>query len=103
MKKYKDLAAEIIKNVGGKDNVKSLRHCITRLRFELKDESKANDEVIKSTKGVIGLVKAAGEYMVVIGEHVGDVYDEVCEQLGLPTDTTKVDVGNEKKSFLDKA
>lgn len=103
MKKYSELAATIIENVGGKENVESLRHCITRLRFKLKDESKANDEVIKKTKGVISLVKAAGEYMVVIGEHVTDVYDEVCEQLGIPSDTPNSSVSKEKKSFLDRA
>ncbi|MDD7281059.1 glucose PTS transporter subunit IIA [Floccifex sp.] len=103
MKKYKDLAADIIANVGGKENVDSLRHCVTRLRFKLKDESKANDEAIKNLKGTIGLVKAAGEYMVVIGEHVGDVYDEVCEQLGINNDMTKAVETNEKKSILDKA
>ena len=68
MNKYSELATAVINNVGGKENVKSLRHCITRLRFVLKDESIANDEIIKSMKGTIGLVKAAGEYMVVIGE-----------------------------------
>lgn len=103
MNKYSELAAAVISNVGGKENVRSLRHCITRLRFVLKDESIANDEIIKSMKGTIGLVKAAGEYMVVIGEHVPEVYDEVCAQLGMPTSNVKVEVSKEKKSFLDKA
>lgn len=103
MNKYSELATAVINNVGGKENVKSLRHCITRLRFVLKDESIANDEIIKSMKGTIGLVKAAGEYMVVIGEHVPEVYKEVCTQLGLPTSNVKAEVSKEKKSFLDKA
>ncbi len=103
MNKYSELASAVINNVGGKENVKSLRHCITRLRFVLKDESIANDEIIKSMKGTIGLVKAAGEYMVVIGEHVPEVYKEVCTQLGLPTSNVKAEVSKEKKSFLDKA
>ena len=47
MGKYENLAKEIVKNVGGKENVSSLTHCITRLRFKLKDESKANDDVIE--------------------------------------------------------
>ena len=83
MGKYSSLAADIIKNVGGKENVESLRHCVTRLRFRLIDESIANDEVIKNMDGVVTVMKAMGEYMVVIGEHVADVYDEVCSQLGL--------------------
>ena len=83
MGKYSSLAADIIKNVGGKEIVESLRHCVTRLRFRLIDESIANDEVIKNMDGVVTVMKAMGEYMVVIGEHVADVYDEVCSQLGL--------------------
>ena len=83
-KKYTQLAEDIIKNVGGKDNVRDVRHCVTRLRFHLKDETKADDAAVKSMKGVAALVKAAGEYMVVIGEHVPDVYEEVCKVLGIP-------------------
>ena len=48
MGKYENLAKEIVKNVGGKENVISLTHCITRLRFKLKDEGKANDDVLKN-------------------------------------------------------
>ena len=82
MGKYTNLAKDIIENVGGKDNVIDLKHCVTRLRFNLDDESKANDDVLKNMDGVITIVKAAGQYMVVIGEHVTEVYDEVMAQLG---------------------
>lgn len=82
MGKYTNLAKDIIENVGGKDNVVDLKHCVTRLRFNLDDESKANDDVLKNMDGVITIVKAAGQYMVVIGEHVTEVYDEVMTQLG---------------------
>lgn len=82
MGKYTKLAKEIVKNVGGKENIKDLKHCVTRLRFHLYDESKANDEVLKNMDGVISIVKAAGQYMVVIGEHVADVYDDVCKEIG---------------------
>lgn len=75
--KYDGLAHIIIQNVGGKDNVKSLAHCVTRLRFKLKDESLANDEVLESTDGVIKIMHAGGQYQVVIGPHVTDVYDTV--------------------------
>ena len=77
MGKYKDLATEIVKNVGGKENINSLTHCITRLRFRLKDESKANDEAIKSMDGVVTLMKSGGQYQVVIGNHVPRVYEDV--------------------------
>lgn len=75
--KYESLARDIIKNVGGKENVNSLTHCITRLRFKLKDEGKANTEVLKKMNGVVTVVKSGGQYQVVIGNHVPDVYKEV--------------------------
>ncbi len=78
---YDEVARNIISNVGGKENVNSLRHCITRVRFRLKDESLANDEVLKNTEGVISIVKGGGEYMVVIGNQVSEVYDAICAQL----------------------
>ncbi len=77
--KYDGLARIIVQNVGGKDNVKSLAHCITRLRFKLKDESKANTEILKNTDGIVTVMKSGGQYQVVIGNHVPDVYDAVCE------------------------
>ena len=75
--KYEKLAKDIIENVGRKDNVNSLTHCITRLRFKLKDESKANTEVLKNMEGVVTVVKSGGQYQVVIGNHVPDVYADV--------------------------
>lgn len=75
--KYDGLARIIIQNVGGKENVKSVAHCVTRLRFKLKDESKANDEVLQQTDGVLQIMHAGGQYQIVIGPHVTDVYDTV--------------------------
>ena len=75
--KYDGLARIIIQNVGGKGNVLSLTHCVTRLRFKLKDESKANTDVLKQTDGVVTVIQSGGQYQVVIGNHVGDVYDVV--------------------------
>lgn len=77
--KYDGLARIIIQNVGGKSNVISVAHCITRLRFKLKDESKANKEVLESTDGVIKVMQSGGQYQVVIGNQVNDVYDAVLE------------------------
>lgn len=73
MSKYTKLAEIIVENVGGRDNIISLKHCITRLRFQLKDESLANDEVLKNTDGVVTVMKAGGQYQVVIGNQVSDV------------------------------
>lgn len=83
MGKYGELAKEVVKQVGGKENVISLTHCITRLRFKLKDESKANDEVLKNMDGVVTVMKSGGQYQVVIGNHVPEVYADVMPLLGL--------------------
>jgi len=70
MGKYRELAKEIVENVGGKENILGLVHCITRLRFTLKDESRAKDEVLKGMEGVVTVMKSGGQYQVVIGNHV---------------------------------
>lgn len=80
--KYDELATQIIAQVGGPVNVKSVIHYITRVRFYLKDEGQANDEVIRNLKGVIDVAKAGGQYQVVIGPAVTDVYDAIVGQLG---------------------
>lgn len=74
-KDYNALAKTIVELVGGEENVISLAHCVTRLRFKLKDESKADTEKLNSTQGVIKVMQAGGQYQVVIGTDVGDVYD----------------------------
>lgn len=78
---YDELATFIIKNVGGKDNINNLIHCITRLRFYLKDESKANDEALKNQRGILDVMHAGGQYQVVIGNEVTNVFDAVMKQL----------------------
>lgn len=101
MGKYHELAEFIIKNVGGRENIISVTHCVTRLRFNLKDESLAKDDVLKNADGIVTIMKAGGQYQVVIGNHVPDVYKEVCETAGISTeDVTKSD---KKMSFKDKA
>ncbi len=76
------LAWDILNLIGGKENVKSVTHCITRERFYLHDESKANDAAVAELEGVIDVVKAGGQYQVVIGPDVEDVYDAIVKQLG---------------------
>lgn len=87
MGKYEQLANDIIKHVGGKENILSLVHCITRLRFQLKDESKADDDILKNMEGVVTVMKSAGQYQVVIGNHVPAVYADVCEAAGITVST----------------
>lgn len=75
--KYENLSKQIIKAVGGKNNIISVVHCATRLRFTLKDESKANDEEVKAIKEVLSLVKKGGQYQLVIGNNVDLVYNDL--------------------------
>lgn len=83
MKNYDDLAKFIIQHVGGVENVVSLTHCITRLRFKLKDEKKADKKALEANDGVASVVIKGGQYQVVIGNHVEDVYDAVLAVSGL--------------------
>lgn len=87
MGKYHELAEKIVDNVGGKENINSLTHCITRLRFKLKDESKANDDILKNMDGVVTVMKSGGQYQVVIGNHVPAVYDDVLAIAGISADS----------------
>ena len=74
---YESIAKKILQRVGGKENVISLVHCMTRLRFTLKDESIVDDEAVKKTKGVMGIMKKAGQYQIIIGNDVANVYAEL--------------------------
>lgn len=78
---YKETAPKIIEYVGGKENIATHTHCMTRLRFGLKDESKANEEALKSLKGVQGIVKKGGMFQVVIGPNVEELYKEIAPLL----------------------
>ena len=74
---YESTAKKILQRVGGKENVISLVHCMTRLRFTLKDESLVDDEAVKKTKGVMGVMKKAGQYQIIIGNDVANVFAEL--------------------------
>lgn len=76
-KDYNQLAKAIIAGVGGESNVISVTHCVTRLRFKLADESKANADALTKTKGVLKVIQAGGQYQVVIGNDVTDAYEAV--------------------------
>lgn len=102
MKKHEELAKEIVKQIGGKENVISLTHCITRLRFKLKDDSAANDEVIKNMDGVVTVMKSGGQYQVVIGNQVAEVYSHVIKILNLD-ETSSENLSEKKGGILDNA
>ncbi|MDT2801266.1 beta-glucoside-specific PTS transporter subunit IIABC [Vagococcus lutrae] len=102
MGKYEELAKNIVKEVGGKENINSLTNCITRLRFKLKDESKANTDVLKNMDGVVTVMQAGGQYQVVIGNHVPDVKKDVDAVLGvLEAPTEAGPKGNLFDQFVD--
>lgn len=79
---YKKVASDILEHVGGKENIKSLTHCFTRLRFVLKDSKKADKAVVERLEGVIQVVEAAGQFQVVLGSKVNKVYDAAISLLG---------------------
>lgn len=85
---YKKVAEKILERVGGKNNVQGLVHCMTRLRFKLKDESIVDDELVKKTKGVMGIMKKGGQYQIIIGNEVGAVYKEICQLGDFQSDST---------------
>lgn len=76
---YKQLAQDILQNVGGKENIISFTHCATRLRFNLKDVTLANIDQLKNRQGIMGVVNKGGQFQVVIGSDVPNVYRELNE------------------------
>ena len=80
---YEQMADDIVRLVGGKENIQSLGHCMTRLRFILKDDKKADAESIKAVGGVLGVVNAGGQFMVILGQNLLPVYDAAIKRHGL--------------------
>lgn len=78
MANNKQIAQDVLEAVGGKSNVSVVTHCATRLRFNLKDMSIPNEDEIKAIPGVMGIMKAGGQFQVVIGQNVDKVYEYVC-------------------------
>lgn len=104
--KYHELAGEILSNVGGIENVNGLAHCITRLRFNLKDEGKANKEALEALDGVIQIMQSGGQYQVVVGSKVDDVYEELVSEYkvpgmgGAPADDAPAETEKSKNPFF---
>lgn len=80
---YKEMLESIIEKLGGVGNIEMVTHCATRLRFTLKDKAKADLTGIESISGVLGTQVSAGTHQVLIGTHVGDVYDELVQIPGV--------------------
>lgn len=96
------LASDIIKHVGGEQNISSVVHCATRLRFKLKDRKRTNKEALQNMNGVLSVVESGGQYQVVIGNHVGDVYKEITKQVDLNEAPASSNEGGEKVGALSK-
>ena len=93
-KNYDELASKIMLNIGGKENVNTLTHCATRLRFKVKDREKVDIDKLNKTNGVIKTIDAGGQIQVVIGNHVPDVY----EAINLGNDSKKQNNASSNKS-----
>lgn len=101
-RKHEKLAAEIVKNVGGKENVNDVYHCQTRLRFKLADEGKADDRRLEETDGVAKVIRNAGVYQVVIGTHVADVFEEIEKLVVVRKDKEDAEAAGEKQNAFTK-
>ncbi|MNO31780.1 PTS system beta-glucoside-specific EIIBCA component [compost metagenome] len=101
----KDLSKQIITLVGGESNVNSVFHCATRLRFKLKDNGKADKAALEKTPGVITVVENSGQFQVVIGNNVSQVFEQIMKETSLQDaeKSGKDDDGSESTGVLGKA
>ncbi|MEK3686506.1 beta-glucoside-specific PTS transporter subunit IIABC [Paenibacillus sp. FSL R10-2736] len=100
----KDLSKQIITLVGGEGNVNSVFHCATRLRFKLKDSSKANKAALETTPGVITVVENSGQFQVVIGNNVSQVFEQIMKETSLQdAEKSGNDESSESTGVLGKA
>ena len=100
MAKYTDFCNQILDKIGGKDNVTSAVHCMTRLRLNLKDSSKVELDGVKGIKGVLGAQFSGGQFQIIIGQHVSEVYPEFCSMVGLGV-TAAIDENLDDKEPFD--
>ena len=96
---YRVTAKELVKELGGDENIMNVTHCATRLRFILKDETNIDSDKVKKIPGVITVVQAGGQYQVVIGNHVKDAFDFVMELITIDENQTEKASGNKVGIF----
>lgn len=102
---FKESGSQIVEKIGGKENIVSLTHCATRLRFKLKDFNKANKEDVCKIDGVINVVESGGQFQVIIGNEVGNMFDAILELTGLSgevIDVVEKDDLKVKGKFIDR-
>lgn len=97
--RYEELADNIVGLVGGKDNITFLTHCVTRLRFNVKDKGKVDVCAVKQLPGAMGAQWSGDQLQVIIGQSVGDAYGLICKKHGLGNTEQKPDAQKAKKSF----
>ncbi len=100
-KDYAAAAKKIVEHIGGVDNITSVTHCMTRLRFVINDESIVNDDAVKGIDGVMGVVKQGGQYQIIIGNHVETAYREVLK-LGNFGEASEIAKGEKKEPLTLK-
>lgn len=98
---FEKLAETLVSLVGGAGNISNLTHCAARLRFTLKDESKADEEQIKKTKGVLGVARSGGQFQIIIGQRVPDAYKAIETHLGGAIGETGEEGPKEKKKVSE--
>ena len=94
-RKFEELAEEILERVGGAVNISNCTHCMTRLRFTLKDTSLVKEKEIEQLEGVLGIKNAGGQFQVIIGKDINDVYDCVCRIANIKTTELDITEGEE--------
>lgn len=100
--KYEDMINQIVDLVGGPDNVSSVYHCVTRLRFKLKDPGKADIDALGKVKGAMGAINSANQIQVIVGQKVDDVYDEMQQMYHFSQNGQLVDAEDYKEEMKDK-
>lgn len=98
---YYKTAMELLKELGGNDNITNVTHCATRLRFILKDESIVNKDKVAKIPGVITTVQAGGQFQVVIGNHVKDAYEHMIKMVTIDEEAAK-GTGNKKVGIVSR-
>ena len=99
-KNYTNMAEQIINNVGGVDNIFSLTHCVTRLRFQLKDYNIANRDIIKKIDGVLSIVEGNNQFQIVVGNDVEYIYDAINKKYHINDSSNNRHTNNSGKNVI---
>ena len=97
MAKYEQLCNDILEQVGGKENISFVTHCMTRLRMNVKDQGKVNQEKLKKIKGVLGCQFSGGQFQVIIGQQVDEVYNDFIKITGLQAQNKSYEQSDDTK------